>query len=54
MKGKKLFSDAKLDTYPKVVIKNCLLYLLAQNNKGGHLKLCQRSKKQNTLKITLF
>ena len=54
MKATKLFNDVNLETYPKIVIKNCLLYLLAQNNKVVQFKLCQRSEKQNTLKITLF
>ena len=47
MKAKKLFNDVNLETYSKIVIENCLLYLLAQNNKVVHFKWCQRSEKQN-------
>ena len=54
MRAKKLFNDVNLDIYPKIVIKDCLLYLLAQNNKVVHFKLRQRSEKQNTLKIKAF
>ena len=38
MKAKKLFNDVNLETYPKIVIENRLLYLLAQNNKVVHFK----------------
>ena len=54
MKAKNFFNDGNLDTYPKIVIKNCLLYLLAQNNKAVHFKLCQRSKKTKHIKDNII
>ena len=54
MKAKKLFNDVSLDTYPKTAIKNCFLYLLAQNNKAVYFKLCQRSKKTKHIKDNII
>ena len=51
--AKKLFNNSNLEEYFKIVIQTCPLYLLARKYKVVHFKICHRSEKQSTRKITL-
>ena len=51
--AKKFFSNSNLEEYFKIVIQTCPLSLLARKYKVVHFKICHRSEKQSTRKITL-
>ena len=53
MTVKKLFNNSNLEEYFKIVIKTCLLYLLARKYKVVYFKICHSSEKQSTRRITL-